>query len=269
MKRLPAITLACALLASSPLPPVLVSNDTAEAMRYVENTAFGFGERLEYDVGYKFISAGTAVFQVDKNTKRVQGRPCYKVSFSVASHESLEFIYKVRDTYTTWLDVDGIFPWQFTQKLREKNFSKDFKAVFDQVGHKAKTSEGTFEIPAFVHDIVSAFYYIRTQDLENARQGDVIKLQNFHDRETHELLVKVLGRQQITVDAGTFDCVVIEPVIARGSPFGFEGRLVLWMTDDDRKIPVKVSTHIPIGTIDAELKHYRGTRGKIAAKVKQ
>ena len=187
---------------------------------------------------------------------------------STASHKSLEFIYKLSDTYTTWLDVDGIFPWQYTQRLREKSYSKDVKAVFDQVNNKARTKDGTFDVPPFVHDIVSAFYYIRTQDLSSAHKGDQFRLENFHDEKTHDLIVKILGRQQITVQAGTFDCVVVEPVIAAGSPFGFDGRLVLWMSDDDRKIPIKVSTQIPIGTIDAELKSYRGTRGKIAARVR-
>ena len=246
----------------------VAGDSTAPSLRYVENTAFGFGERLEYDVGYKFISAGTAVFQIQRDPYTVKNRPCYKVSFDVRSHKSLEFIYKVRDSYTTWLDIDGIFPWQFTQRTREKNFSKDFKAVFDQINHSARTTEGTYEIPPFVHDIVSAFYYVRTQDLKSARAGDVIRLKNFHDRETHNLAVKILGREEVEVDAGTFRTVVIEPVIESGSPFGFNGRLVMWMSDDDRKIPIKVSTHIPIGTIDAELTHYRGTRGAISAKIR-
>jgi hypothetical protein len=245
----------------------LYGDSTAPSLRYVPNEAFGFGERLEYDVGYKFISAGTAVFQIQKDPYTVQSRPCYKVSFEVKSHKSLEFIYRVTDTYTTWLDVDGMFPWQYTQRTREKNYSKDFKAVFNQVDHSARTSDGEFEIPPFVHDIVSAFYYVRTQDLKTARTGDVFRLKNFHDTETHNLVVRVLGRTTIEVEAGTFRCVVIEPQIESGSPFGFEGRLVMWMSDDDRKIPIKVSTSIPIGTIDAELRHYSGTRGKIDAKV--
>lgn len=237
-------------------------------MRYQPNEAFGFGERLEYDVGYKFISAGTAVFQVDKEPQLVNGRPCFKVTFGVASHKSLEFIYKVRDSYVTFIDVDGMFPWRFEQHIRENKYSKDFVATFDQENHKAMTTEGKFDIPPFVHDIVSAFYYMRTIDLSHARKGDEFKLNNFFDREVHSLVVKVLGRQRIEVDAGTFDCVVIEPKIAKGSPFGFDGRLVMWMSNDDRKIPIKVSTQIPIGSIDAELRNYRGTRGPINAKVK-
>lgn len=252
-------------------PPALDDSTTPKVrntLRYTKNEAYGFGERLEYDVGYKFISAGTAVFSVAKDPVLVSGRPCYEVSFVVASHKSLEFIYKVRDSYTTWIDVDGIFPWKFEQLTREQNFSKDYRAEFDQVEHKAITTEGTFDVPEFVHDIVSAFYFVRTYDLRSCKKGETIHLKNFFDRKTHDLTVKILGRQRIEVDAGVFNCIVIEPIIESGSPFAIKGRLLMWMSADDRKIPIKVSTQIPVGSIDAVLTGYRGTRGTIEAKVK-
>jgi len=257
----------CALL------PALTGNlnsdeKTSPALRYTPNNAFGLGERLTYDVGYKFISAGTAVFDIADKVEYVQGRPCYKISFQVASHKSLDFLYKVRDTYRSYVDVDGIFPWKFTQQIRERNYSKDYSAEFDQYSRKAKTSDGTFDTPEFVHDVVSAFYYVRTFDLKNSHKGDIIKLHNFVSGKTHPLDVHVLGRERIEVTAGVFDCVVVEPKIAAGSPFGFKGRLVLWLSDDERKIPIKVRTQIPIGSIDTELKYYEGTRGAITAKVR-
>ncbi len=248
--------------------PFVVSNETTPALRYTTNTAFGRGERLTYDVGYKFISAGTAVFDIAKEHEYINGRPCYKITFLTVSHKSLDFIYKVRDTYRSYVDVDGIFPWRFTQQIRERNYSKDYSAEFDQINKKAITTEGTFDTPEFVHDMVSAFYFVRATDLSQAKRGHVIKLQNFVDGKSHPLDVHILGRERIEVTAGVFDCIVVEPRIAEGSPFSFQGKLVMWLSDDERKIPIKVSTKIPIGSIDAELKHYQGTRGPIAAKVR-
>lgn len=255
------------LLAAASLS-IVVAGDTSAPLRYLPNEAFGVGERLTYDVGYKFISAGTAVFDIAKQLEYINGRPCYKVTFVTASHKSLEFIYKVRDTYRTYLDVDGIFPWKFEQHIRERNFSKDYTAEFDQTNHKALSANDTVDIPAFMHDIVSAFYYVRTLDLRSYQRGQFIPLQNFIDGKAHELAVYIVGKERIEVDAGTFDCIVVEPRIAAGSPFGFKGRLRLWLSNDARKIPIKVSTEIPIGSIDAELKQYQGTRGPIEAKVR-
>jgi len=263
------LVLTIAILTAFAIAPYpLNSGESTKALRYVSNTAFGFGEKLEYDITYSFIKAGTATFEVGKKVHEVNGRDCYRVSFLMASNPDFEFIYWVRDQYVTWLDVDGVFPWQFIQRTRERKYKKDYKAVFDQHKNKAVTSEGTFDVPPFIHDVISAFYYVRTFDLSSFKKGEVIRLQNFFDKKTHDLLVKVHGRERIEVDAGTFDCVIIEPMILSESPFGVDGKLLLWMSDDDRKIPIKVSTHIPIGSVDAELRQYSGTRGAITAKVK-
>jgi len=236
-------------------------------LRSVSNTAFGYGERLQYDVGYKFITAGTAVFSIGNSPVQKAGRPCYDIRFEVNSLSSLDFLYKVRDRYRTYVDVDGIFPWAFQQSIREGGFSKDFTAVFDHVSKTAKTTEGTFSIPQYVHDIVSAFYYVRSVDLRSYKAGQILYLQNYFDRATHDLAVKVHGRQQVKVDAGTFNCIVVEPVIKSGSLFTYEGKLLLWLSDDDRRIPVKVSTKIAIGSIDAKLTSYSGLRGPLSSLV--
>lgn len=245
----------------------VASAQDLKPLRAVSNEAFGFGERLEYSVGYKFITAGYAVFQVGKEPIVTNDRKCYDIRFDVASLASLEFLYKVRDRYRTMVDIDGLFPWRFEQTIREGGYSKDFAAKFDQEGHRAITTEGTFKIPPFVHDVVSALYHVRTYDLHNMKKGDVIKMQNFFDRETHELQIMVLGRQKISVEAGTFNTIVIEPIIKKGGLFKSEGRILIWLSDDDRKIPIKVSSKILIGTVDAELTAYKGLRGPLTSKV--
>jgi hypothetical protein len=241
---------------------------TAEAgKRYVPNEAFGYGEKLEYRVGYKFITAGTAYFYVRPQPVVRNNHTCYDIRFEVRSLKSLDWLYKVQDGYQTLLDVDGIFPHEFEQHVREGGYTRDFKAQFDQANNIAHANDKEYQIPPFVHDIVSAFYYIRTQDLRSKRKGDIIQLQNFFDDKTNDLAVKILGRQEIEVGAGKFRCVVIEPMIVEGGLFKSDGRLLIWLSDDDRKIPVKVSTKIPIGTIDSELTGYSGLRGNLDSKL--
>lgn len=238
-----------------------------EFNRYIKNDAFGFGEHLDYRVGYKFITAGTASFDVASEPVTRNGRQSYDIRFDVKSLESLEWLYRVRDRYRTVMDVSGIFPWEFEQTLREGNYKRDFKASFDQARHVAKTTEGDFTTSPYVHDIVSAFYYVRTQNLRGYSNNSVIPLKNFFDKQTHELGVKILGKQTVEVEAGKFKCIVIEPLIKEGGLFKSDGRILIWLSDDDRKIPVKVSSKIPIGSIDAELTGYRGLRGPLTSKI--
>jgi hypothetical protein len=236
------------------------------ALRYVPNTAFGFGEKLTFDVGYKFITAGEATMQIAEKAATVSGRPCYDVNFDVRTTSAFDKVFKVRDHYETYIDVDGIFPWRFEQTVREGKYSRDFAANIDQRGNVAKTTEGSFRVPAFIHDILSAFYYTRALDLRSMKKGQSFALKNFYGKQTHDLRVKILGREQVEVPAGTFDCIVVEPMVSEGGLFKSEGRIIVYLTDDDRKIPVKVSAKVAIGSIDGKLTSYAGARGPLASK---
>lgn len=237
-----------------------------DSLRTINQTAFAMGERLVYDVGYSFITAGKAVFSIPA-IDTIYGRECYQVLFTVNSTPTFSFFYKVEDRYETILDKKGIFPWRYSQKIREGKYSNDFTAEFDQLNNIARTNAGSYPIPPYVYDVVSAMFYVRTLDYSKCRPGEKIFLQNFFKDTTYQLAVKFLGYQQISVDAGKFNCVLVEPLIMEGGLFKSEGRIIIWMTNDERKVPIKVSTKVPIGSIDAELLEYSGINGPIKAKV--
>jgi len=237
--------------------------------RYIKNDAFGLGEKLDYKVKYSFVVAGEGYFYIlPKPIMRGPNRECFDVRFQVNSLKSLEWIYKVTDQYRTALDVSGIFPWEFVQMIREGNYKKDYKAIFDQSKNVAYADKRTFKVPAYVYDIVSAFFFVRTLNLSSMKKDAVFYLQNFFDNEVFKLGVKIIGKEIVETEAGKFRCIVIEPIIIKGGLFKSEASIFVYVTDDERKIPVKVSTKILIGYVSAELVNYKGTRGVIKAKLK-
>src|SRR3970040_2377462 len=241
------------------------SNFSQDDFRKIENKAFKEGEKLTFDIKYGFVTAGIAVLQVQK-IKRISGRNAFYITFIVNSVPSFDWIYKVRDRYETYLDVEGLFPWRFEQHIREGSFSRDFSAFFDHRKGIAKTSKGQFDVPLYVNDILSAFYIARTFDYSEMKTGDIIPMKNFYKDKVYDLDVKYLGKDRINVDAGTFDCIVVEPLVQEGGLFKSEGSIVIWLTDDDLKIPVKVKTKVVVGSIDAELTKYEGLAGKLVSK---
>jgi hypothetical protein len=237
----------------------------ADDFRKIENKAFKVGEKLTYNVNYGFVTAGIATFNIPK-IKRISGRDAYHVTFEVNTVPSFDWIFKVRDKYETYLDVGGLFPWRFEQHIREGSYSRDFSAFFDQRKGKAKTSEGEYDIPKYVNDIVSAFYLARTFDFSKMKVDERINLKNFYKNKVYELDVKYHGKETVEVPAGKFDCIIIEPLVQEGGLFKSEGSILIWMTDDALKIPVKVKTKVIIGAIDGELTAYEGLAGKLTAK---
>ena len=233
--------------------------------RKIENNAFTVGEKLTYEVKYGFVTAGIAEMAIPK-IKRISGRDAYNVVFRVNTVPAFDMFFKVRDRYETYIDVEGIFPWRFEQHIREGGFTKDFSAFFDQRRGKAKTSKGTYDIPPYVNDIFSAFYLFRTLDFSEKKEGDIIKLENFYNDKVYPLDVVYKGKETITVDAGTFDCFIVEPLVVEGGLFKSEGSITIWMTDDELKIPIRVKTKVIIGAIDSELTAYEGLAGEINSK---
>ena len=245
---------------------IIVNGQNDVKFRKIDNKAFTVGEKLTFDVKYGFVTAGVAVMAVPR-IKRISGREAYNITFDVNSVPSFDWIYKVRDHYETYMDVEGLFPWRFEQHIREGSFSRDFSAFFDQRNGKAKTTGGEYKIPRYVNDIVSAFYYARTLDFNKLKIGGTITLKNFYKDTVYTLDVKYLGTERVTVPAGTFNCFIVEPIIIKGGLFKSEGSIFVWLTDDDLKIPVKVKTKVVIGSIDAVLTNYQGLAGKLVSKV--
>lgn len=248
----------------NPSKPEFVNNTN---FRSVQNNSFGLGERLDYKVKYSFVTAGTGYFQIMPQPVYRNGRYCYDIRFQVSSLKSLEWIYKVKDSYQTVLDAGGIFPFEFEQHIREGNYKRDFKAIFDQVNNIATVGDKKYYIEPYMHDIVSAFYFVRTLNLGSMAKGETFYLKNFFDDKTYNLGVKIIGKETVEVEAGKFNCVVIQPLVVEGGLFKSEGQILIWLSDDENKIPVKVSTKILIGYVSAELVAFDGLRNPLSSKI--
>ena len=238
-----------------------------DEFRKHDNNAFREGEKLTFEVKYGFVTAGIASFEIPA-IKKISGRNAYHVTFEVNTVPTFDNFFKVRDRYETYIDVEGIFPWRFEQHIREGNYSRDFSAFFDQRKGNAKTSGGQYEIPKYVNDIVSAFFYARTIDYSNLNVGDKIPLKNFYKDKVYDLDVVYHGKETIEVAAGKFECIIVEPLVQEGGLFKNEGSIMVWMTNDEAKMPVRVKTKVVVGAINSDLTSYSGVHGKLTAKKK-
>ncbi|MBS1518271.1 MAG: DUF3108 domain-containing protein [Bacteroidetes bacterium] len=253
---------------------VAINAQNSEFRKITQN-AFTTGEKLTFEINYGFVNAGTAVMEIDPVLQTINGRKCYDIRFTVNSSGSFDWVYKVRDFYRTYVDKEALFPWRFEQHIKEGNYQRDFEAIFDQENLKAKTYtgenepkkfEGEYDIPQYTQDAMSAFYYFRTLDFSKMKEGDITLLQNFYKDKTYPLKVKYYGKETIEVPAGEFRCVKLEPLVEEGGLFKSEGSILVWLTDDDRKMPVKVKTKVVIGSIDADLSSYSGLAGPLNSK---
>jgi len=228
--------------------------------RVIENKAFGMREKLEFSVDYGFINAGSASLEID-TIVNVRGHNCFRIVSKARSNGFFSKFFRVDDKVASYVDTEGIYPLWFEKHLREGKYRADRWVRFEQHQNLAIESKGdTTAVPAFVQDVLSAMYYVRILPLE---VGKSLFIDNYADRKNYPLEVRVLRKEKKKVDAGEFECFVVEPLLQEGSGiFANRGKLTVWLTADQYKIPVYMrSKVIFIGSISAQLKKY--TLGKI------
>ncbi len=225
--------------------------------RVIPNNAFDVGEKLTFAIRYGPIVAGSSTMSVPTTTK-INGYETYKIVTDARSSGFFSAFFKVRDQVESYVDRDGLFTWRFEKKLREGKYRADQYVDYDQVnGWAVSNKKDTMKIPPCVQDILSSFYYVRTQKLE---VGKSLYIDNHADNKLYPLEIKVHKKERVKVDAGEFDCVVVEPILRATGLFKSKGRLLVWLTDDERKIPVQMKSKIFIGYITAELKKMEGVK---------
>ena len=224
--------------------------------RMVENKAFGYYEKLEFSVNYGFINAGSASLEIDTIVD-VRGHNCFRIVSKAKSNAFFSKFFRVDDRVASFVDTQGIYPLWFEKHLREGKFKTDRWVRFEQGHNLAIESKGdTTPTPPFVQDVLSAMFYVRTLPLE---VGKSLYIDNYADRKNYPLEVRVLRREKKKVDAGEFECFVVEPLLQEGSGiFANRGKLTVWLSADQYRLPVYMrSKVIFIGSISAQLKNYR------------
>ncbi|OQX82904.1 hypothetical protein B6D60_11405 [candidate division KSB1 bacterium 4484_87] len=225
--------------------------------RIIPNNAFDVKEKLTFIIRYGPIKAGTAIMSIPRVVKKM-GRKCYKIQTEAKSSAFFSAFFKVRDKVISYMDAKGLFSWGFEKHLREGKYHSDRFVVYDQYhGWAVTNKKDSLRIPPCVHDILTSFYFIRTQKLE---VGKSLFLDNHADNKLYPLEIKVHKKERIRVKAGTFNCIVVEPILRAEGLFKSKGRLLVWLTDDERKIPVQMKSKILIGYITAELKKMEGVK---------
>ncbi len=212
------------------------------------------GESLRFSVQWKFAHAGTAWLEVPEMVDH-DGRPAFHLIARAESNGFVSMIYKVRNRIESTWDRDGHYSWRYAENRREGGFRAQEDIQFDYQTLEAHYRNGaTFPIPDRCQDALSSFYYTRTQALPI---GGSIVFDYHASRKSTPLEVKILGRDRVKTPAGTFDCVVLEPVLKAGGIFKNKGRLLIWLTADERRIPVLMRSKVTIGSIDVILQEFK------------
>lgn len=232
---------------------------------------FTFGEELSFEVSYGWINLADAKMQISKRAQDQNDKPHYKIDVYGKTKGAATIFGKVNDNWGTYLDVETNLPSVSYRHIEEGKYRKHEFVHFDQKNKKAtmklfdrenrnlKESKD-FDLPGQVQDLVSAFYYLRTQNLKDLKQGESIVIRGFFDKEIYNIKLIYEGTETLDTNLGKKETYIFSPQLPKNKLFRGEFPVKVWVTKDQNKIPVKIKANLFIGSLNLDITSAKGLR---------
>lgn len=221
--------------------------------------SFQGGEDLTFAIRWGKITGGYSSLTV-KGLGEENGIPIFHLVSEARSTGIVNTFYKVKDRNEAWVRRDTAGTLRYEKNISEGDYRVNETVVLDQsqkkffrnhrrAGRPEEVTSG--EIPPNVMDVFGSLYYVRTLPLEVGKSFTV----DVQDGEkVYPLIVNVIKREKVKVKAGKFDCFLVEPQLRTPGMFIAKGKkLEVWLTADERKMPVLMRCQVFIGHVSAEL----------------
>jgi len=210
---------------------------------------FAPGEKLTYDVRFGALKVGTGSLEL-RDVTQVRGEPAYHSVFQIRGGTPF---YKVNDTFQSWFRTEDLASVRFHQdqnegsKERERRYEifpdrRTYDAVTDEDGEQASSANPL--------DDASFLYFLRTVPLE---VGKTYSFNRYYKPDRNPITIKVLRTETVKVPAGTFEAVVVQPVIKAKGIFSEGGRAEVWLSNDSRRLMLQLKSKLPFGSINLYL----------------
>ncbi len=244
---------------------LLATRAAAETLPPVAGAALPFaaGESLTLRLSYAHLLAGRAWL-------RVQGAP--------DAEGALDFVAEARSQgFFAWLfrfrvDDRTVARWdprtgcslRIEKRLREGRARRDQVVTFDAAAGVAqvtdpKIKETRFDVGPCALDILSAFFVTRLRGVTAER---ALELPVFDNGKRYVLAVRLVGRETLDLPRPLGPgarTLIVEPQLAAGTGLFVKekgARLKIWLSDDARRLPVRLRSKVAIGSVSADLESY-------------
>ena len=233
--------------------PTRAQQSPAPTTSSVSVRPFAPGERLSYDVHFGVLKVGTGSMEV-RGIDTVRNRPAYHTTFRISGGIPL---YRVDDVFESWFATDDMSSLRFNQDQNEGTKERQHRyEIFPERRVYNDLTDDKGEQPSVADplDDGSFVYFVRTIPLE---VGKTYEFQRYFKPDRNPVTIRVLRRERVTVPAGTFDAVVIQPIIKTKGIFSENGNAELWISDDDRRLIVQMKSKLSFGSLDLYLTDVR------------
>ena len=212
------------------------------------------GARASYELRLAGRGVGSGSLEV-LGTEQIAGHTTLHTRLQVSGGV---LFARVDDKFDSWIDPQGLFSRRFVQDQKEltKKRYREYHLAPESKTYRQADSGEEGELPTSEPlDDVSFLFYARTLPL---RVGDVDTIPRYF-KAGHDVILRVLRKERVTVPAGTFETIVVQPTITNaGGLFGQGGQAEVYFSDDPARTLVLLKSKVPIvGSLSLHLKEFR------------
>ena len=179
------------------------------------------------------ITAGIANLEIETLPNK------FKFIANGQSNRLFSLFFEVKDFYESIVDKKSLHPNQFYRNVKEGGYKKIENVFFNHKLNQAETTRDTIPLPENPQDILSMFYYLRTQNYDSLTIEDSIPIQVYLDDNFINSELYYLGNELIKTKFGWIATKKWAPKLETGE-FLKDNGMTLWITDDKNQIPLKI-----------------------------
>jgi hypothetical protein len=216
---------------------------------------YSVGERAQYRVSWGVAGrVGTGQMHIEA-IDTIRGRPAFRI---VNTLQGRMLFARVNNRFESWLDVEGVFSHRFEQWTHEVNFRRRRTREFfpaDRIWSgqtNGNAESGTLNTAGPLDD-TSFLYFVRTLQLE---VGQEYTHNRYWNPDGNPVLIRVLRRERVTVPAGTFDTIVLQPIIRTSGMFGEGGEAEVYFAEAGARQLIMLRARMSIGTLQLQLEEF-------------
>lgn len=235
------------------------------------NVAFKEGERISFKIYYSvigiYVDAGTAKFTAYRED--FNDKPVYHIVAEGTSNPRYDWIFKVRDKYESYMDTETLQPLRFVRNISEGGYKKQENVYFNHQTGKATSTNGVFDVPKCIQDVISAVYQARNINYTKYKPGEKIPFSMFLDDKVYDIYIRYMGTEEVHTKYGRFNAIKLKPMLIKGNAFSGGEKMTLWVSNDGNHIPLRIETPLSVGSIKVDMMGYANIRYPFSSQIEK
>ena len=208
------------------------------------------GEKLTYSAKLGMITLGEGTLQV-VGIDTVRGVDAFRFRFHLTGKN---IVFSLDDVLESYVGVRDLKSRRFVQDFVENNkATRRLYEIYPDSGYfRERGKPETLPSPSDPLDDAAFFYFVRVTDLE---VGKKYTYNRYFRQEKNPVTIEVTKREKLELpDGREVPCLVLHPVIDTKGMFSKRSDTRIWLTDDERRLPVQIRSKFPFGTITLRMK---------------